>query len=164
MVEYYKRRPNTQCVICGTAIYRRPVELKRSFGRAFCSKACYGIACRKENPCIVCGKPILGGLNKKTCSRSCANIHRKGVVYKVGAPKDRAKSVRAIKAKLIKIRGGKCERCDYDVLEVLHIHHKNRNRRDNSFENLELICPNCHFEEHYRSKGISVTVMHGGVA
>jgi len=49
-------------------------------------------------------------------------------------------------------RGTKCERCGYKKYEILHVHHKNRNRNDNSMENLEIICPNCHYEEHYLEK------------
>ncbi|MBI2551090.1 HNH endonuclease [Candidatus Uhrbacteria bacterium] len=29
------------------------------------------------------------------------------------------------------------------------MHHKDRNREHNQLENLELICPNCHYEEHF---------------
>ncbi|MBI3573571.1 hypothetical protein HY090_00790 [Candidatus Kaiserbacteria bacterium] len=32
------------------------------------------------------------------------------------------------------------------------MHHKDRNRNNNSLGNLELICPNCHYEEHYLEK------------
>ena len=95
---------------------------------------------------------ILAGLNKKTCSRSCANKHREGIKYKIGSPRDKVKSQRAIKLRLLKERGEKCERCIYDKYEILQIHHKDRNRKNNNLENLQLICPNCHFEEHFLGK------------
>jgi len=148
--ERYKRKPNTKCGICYKEIYRRPIEIKR--GRVFCGMACAGIACRKEKPCLICGKMILAGLNKKTCSRSCANKHREGIKYKIGSPRDKVKSQRAIKLRLLKERGEKCERCIYDKYEILQIHHKDRNRKNNNLENLQLICPNCHFEEHFLGK------------
>ncbi len=72
MPEQYKRKPNTHCVSCGTAIYRRPLEKKR--GRVFCGLTCYGKSSRKESPCLVCGKPILASLNKKTYSNSFINF------------------------------------------------------------------------------------------
>jgi len=113
---------------------------------------CYGISCRKEKPCVICGKLILSGLHKKTCSRSCANKYRTGIKYKINRPRDRVISQRALKIRLLKNRGRNCERCNYDKYEILQAHHKNRDRDDNNIDNLELICPNCHFKEHYLEK------------
>ncbi len=152
MGERYKRNPNIKCVICGKAIYKRPCEIEKNSGRVFCNNACYGIACRKEIPCVVCGKLILSKLNKKTCSRACANKHRAGIQYKINRPKDKVKSQRSLKIRLLDYRGGKCERCDYAKYEILQVHHKDKNRGNNELENLELICPNCHTEEHYLEK------------
>lgn len=123
--------------------------LDASKGRAFCSIACYGIACRKEHPCIVCGRPIRSGLNKKTCSRSCANKNRSGIKYTGRRLKDKVISLRLLKIRLLKSRGKNCERCKYDKYEILQIHHRDKNRNNNDLNNLELICPNCHSEEHY---------------
>lgn len=152
MTEKYKRNPNTSCVICARAIYKRPVNLQRSKGRSFCSMSCYGISCRKESPCVVCGKLVLSGLNKITCSRSCSNVHRTGIQYKLNRPRDNVFSQRALKVRLIETRGSQCGRCGYNKVEILHVHHKDRNRENNSSDNLELICPNCHYEEHYSEK------------
>ncbi|HEY4490257.1 MAG TPA: HNH endonuclease signature motif containing protein [Candidatus Paceibacterota bacterium] len=152
MSEQYKRNPNTKCLICGKEIYKRPSEIKSNNGRVYCSQICYGISCRNEKPCVVCGKPILARLNKKSCSRSCANIHRAGIKYKINRPRDKVKSYQSLKIRLLRERGTKCERCGYAKFEILQIHHKNRNKIDNNLENLELICPNCHYEEHFLEK------------
>lgn len=149
MTENYKRNPNINCIVCNRPIYRRPIEIQKNNGRAFCSLACYGIFCRKENPCIVCGSLILASAHKKTCSRSCANKHRAGIKYKLNRPKDKVKSQQAIKIRLLRERRNSCERCAYNKYEILEVHHKDRNRNNNDFNNLELICPNCHAEEHY---------------
>lgn len=149
MPESYKRRPNTKCTQCGKPIYRRPSELEASGGRAFCSQRCYGLACRKEHPCVVCGKPILASAHKKTCSRSCANKWRAGIKYKIGSPRDKVKNQRALKRRLLELRGPKCERCGYGIYEILQVHHNDRDRENNAVENLTLLCPNCHAEEHY---------------
>jgi len=152
MPELYKRKPNTKCAICGKEIYRRPAELVKTRGKAYCGIVCYGLSSRREKPCIICNKLILSGLHRITCSRECSNINRKGVKYHLGRPKDKAEEIRAIKVRLISIRGAKCERCGYNKSEVLHVHHKDRNSRNHDFSNLEIICPNCHFEDHYLEK------------
>lgn len=44
----------------------------------------------------------------------------------------------------------KCNRCPYDKVQaVLHVHHKDRDRKNCSLDNLEILCANCHAEEHY---------------
>lgn len=156
MTEQYKRKPNTKCLICEKAIYKRPSQVEKNNGNIFCSVKCSGIFCRKEIPCIVCGKLILAGLNKKTCSRGCSNKNRVGIVYKTGRLKDKVITARAIKIRLISTKGGLCERCGYDKIPILQVHHRNRNRKDNSLKNLELICPNCHYEEHLLSKNLTI--------
>ncbi len=133
-------------------MYRRPAQIKASEGQVFCSVACYGVSCRKENPCVVCGKMILGGLHKITCSRSCSNINRAGIKYHLGSPRDKVKSQKALKIRLVEARGNVCERCGYNKTEILQVHHKDRNRNHNELGNLELICPNCHYEEHHLEK------------
>jgi hypothetical protein len=153
VAEKYKRKPNTNCIICGKLIYKRPVEIKRNLGRVFCSVTCYGISCRKEKPCVVCGRMILASANKKTCSRACSNKHRAGIKYKLNNfRRDKVKSQRHLKLRLLKLRGRLCERCGYDKYEILQVHHRDKNHANNDLLNLELICPNCHFEEHYLEK------------
>ncbi len=150
MKESYIRKPNTACAICKKPIYRRPCEIAKS--RVFCGVACYGISNRKESPCMVCGKLILASFKKRTCSRSCANIHRAGIKYNLNRPKDKVKHQRSIKIRLLQESGEECKRCRYAIKEILQIHHRDRNRNNNDLSNLELVCPNCHYEEHFLEK------------
>lgn len=145
----YKRNPNTVCNICKKPIYRRPSEIETNNGRVYCGNTCYGISCRKEQPCKICGKLILAIANKKTCSRKCANINRTGISYRLNQPRSKVKDYRSLKIRVMKIKGNSCERCGYNKFEILHLHHKDKNRHNNKLDNLEIICPNCHFEEHY---------------
>lgn len=47
----------------------------------------------------------------------------------------------------------KCERCSYNKHpEILEVHHQDRNRENNTIENLLILCPNCHMEEHFLNK------------
>lgn len=163
MPEQYKRKPNTSCFLCKKLIYRRPIEMKRSKGVAYCSSKCYGIACRKEIPCVICGKAIVTSKNAKTCSRACSNKHRAKIQYKIGRPKDKAFGTRNLKLQLFKLRGPKCERCGYATVEILHVHHKDRDRKNNTLDNLEIICPNCHYLEHYFESSLVKNYIQGSV-
>lgn len=147
MPETYKRTPNIVCKVCNKAIYRRPCEIKK--GNVFCSIKCHGIFLRIEVPCVVCGKILLKGENKKTCSRACANIHRAGIKYIGAQLHSKVSNYRFLKQRLVELRGSLCERCNFSVLDILQVHHKDRNRNNNDVHNLELLCPNCHFSEHY---------------
>jgi len=144
--------PNTKCLICDKSVYKRPIEIKRNQGRVFCGQVCYGISCRKEKPCTVCGTLILASANKKTCSRGCANKHRTGIQYKINSPRDKVKNHKSLKTRLLQQRGKICERCPYSTSEILEVHHTDRNRENNELKNLELLCPNCHSEEHHLKK------------
>lgn len=57
---------------------------------------------------------------------------------------------------LIQIRGQRCEICGVDIKNSskIHMHHKNRNRADNSDGNLILLCVKCHAEEHRDNKWV----------
>ena len=61
-----------------------------------------------------------------------------------------------------------CKRCGLDLLypglpapkeesykRRANVHHKDRNRRNNHFSNLELLCPKCHLNEHRRDRLIA---------
>ena len=57
---------------------------------------------------------------------------------------------KAYRNKAIDHYGAKCQRCGYDkCISAIHVHHKNRNREDNDMSNLEVLCMNCHAEEHH---------------
>jgi predicted nucleic acid-binding Zn ribbon protein len=152
MPETCKRIPNIKCFVCSKAVYRRPSQIRKSKGILFCSLECNGVNNQKYTKCVICAKSILISKNEKTCSRSCSNKLRKGIKYKVGRPRDNVYTIQSIKIRLLDERGKRCERCGYDSVNILQVHHKNRNNKDNRFDNLEIICPNCHCEEHYGEK------------
>jgi 5-methylcytosine-specific restriction endonuclease McrA len=99
----------------------------------------------------VCNSKFKSGLNKKHCSKACANKLKIGSKYKTGPRKDKVTTQRFLKSRLVALRGEFCERCSYSNQKILNIHHKIRRKDGGSddLDNLELLCPNCHAEEHY---------------
>jgi len=54
------------------------------------------------------------------------------------------------RATALSVKEQKCERCGYNKNpEILVVHHMDRNRKNGAKENLEMLCPNCHEEEHF---------------
>ena len=143
------RTPNCTCKVCGTPIYRRPAQIEK--GDVFCSLACFGKSCRRGYVCVVCKKELINRGNHTTCSRACANTLRTGAQYTGAAGKDKVKTRRLLKSRLIVERGTRCERCNYPNTQILEVHHKIRRCEGGTddLSNLELICPNCHAEIHY---------------
>ena len=58
-----------------------------------------------------------------------------------------------IRSRLLEERGNICENCKRTIknTKFLHLHHKNRNRSNNSDNNLIFLCATCHLEEHIDS-------------
>jgi 5-methylcytosine-specific restriction endonuclease McrA len=48
---------------------------------------------------------------------------------------------------LVEERGNFCEVCGYSI--VIQVHHIDEDRKNNTRENLVLVCPNCHFANHH---------------
>lgn len=141
------RHPNCKCLVCDKAIYRRPLQLKS--GAVFCSQQCRGQHQRTTKACPICQKEFFG--LKKYCSRPCSNKSRAGAKYKVGKPYDRAFLGKNLKKKLATKRGGICEKCGENNYAILQIHHKIERHQGggNEPENLKLLCPNCHYTNHF---------------
>ena len=101
----------------------------------------------------MCDNMILSRKHKKTCSRKCANKQKIGLKYKqLGRPiKDKVKDLEILRNRLILLHGNKCTRCGYDKYPILHVHHiiEKAKGGPDDINNLELICPLCHAEEHY---------------
>ena len=48
----------------------------------------------------------------------------------------------------------KCEECNFDNPLALEVHHKDRNRKNNNLDNLQLLCCNCHTIKHKTGSGL----------
>jgi hypothetical protein len=155
------------CVICG-----KEFEAIKST-KKYCSQECNNKARRiryqenKKEPkpleervnncptkkCVICGqefKPKTAAANQRMC---CYDCMPDGIQLKRGD----------FLAKIKQARGGKCERCGYDIcMKALEFHHLDPNKKDFTISNDHfklkeaveeskkciLICANCHRELH----------------
>ncbi len=113
--------PNLTCALCGEEFYRAPRLQRSRHGFYFCSRSCKDKAQK------------IGGI--KEIMPDHYDNHKS--TYRAFALREKE---------------NKCERCNYDKIKgILEVHHRDRNRSNNELENLEILCPNCHMEEHHNS-------------
>jgi hypothetical protein len=108
-----------ECDYCGKKIYRTPKDFRRSKSKKFfCSVSCH---CSWENENVRCGENAPNWV-------AGHNVYRR----------------------LLKRSGfkEKCSKCGIVDKRVLAVHHKDGNRKNNSLENLEWLCRNCHCIVH----------------
>lgn len=142
---------NCKCEVCNKDLYRKPYQLKKNEGKAFCSMECFNRRNYSPKICPICSLPFSGNKDRITCSRACSNKSRTGKLYKIGSPNDRVSNVKKLKVKLLLERGNACELCKFDNINVLQVHHivERKNGGSDDLENLKLLCPNCHCTIHY---------------
>ncbi len=144
------------CEICGGEF---EIVKNKSWVK-FCSKKCRSLNKSKiysgrGNPtwnsinkiCPICNKefwvPKCYENRRKTCSRVCYSKYR----FKYGGRDWYRKFA-------FKNLPHECRICGWNAVpEVLEVNHKNRNRKDNSLSNLEILCPTCHRIETFKQIG-----------
>jgi len=141
-----RSQDETVCAECGTIFTHISSRANKA---KYCNPKCYQKAMSKKgsvlHKCAHCEKEFYDSpsVNRKYCSKACVNKSNKNEW------KPEFITVR----KNMKVRGMllKCERCGYDEYpEILGVHHKDRNRKNNDLSNLEVLCPNCHSLEHMK--------------
>lgn len=142
------KKETIKCCVCGKMF---DVISTRANKAKYCSKECYYKAMNKvgtkEFVCLNCGDVFLSSPSKdrKFCSNECKTKYR----LKNFFPKT-ASCIQKYMRKRNMIRC--CDICGYkEHPEILGIHHKDRNRNNNSIENLQILCPICHSIEHKKT-------------
>jgi hypothetical protein len=164
------------CEICNHPFeYYKYPSTEREYPTRTCSRKCRDILCskslrgrfipnkynikdetkRKISLCKYCGKEINDqqSVKRTFCGIPCKGFwqseNSKGENNPNWKPLDQKKPFRSVNKKLRKdtIRERKkCEICASTI--NLQIHHKNRNRGDNSPNNILLLCQLCHADTH----------------
>jgi hypothetical protein len=125
-----------------------------------CSRKCYSEFLRSQRDasfCEICKVPIqsIKSRKKRFCSNKC-RTKVLGQTNRILAAKRSSwgQWLNRKSAKLWFIQQYKgCMKCGYNnVLGILELHHIDRNGKNNIKENLMLLCPNCHSEDHWIKK------------
>lgn len=155
-----------KCLRCGTTFTTLSTYVKRGHGK-FCSISCSSthsahLRCLKRKDNCICAEcnrsfyrpPKKAAQRKKDrifCSRTCKEAQQ--VVGGPLALPHYGEGQHSYRKLAFSSNPKKCNRCSYNRHpEVLQVHHVDRDRSNNSIENLEVLCPTCHFEEHFLAK------------
>lgn len=119
-------RIKCQCAHCGKEIWKLSSEIKSSkTGNVFCNKSC---ACSYNNSHFRTGENNpnwKGGIGVSTGKES---------VYGKLAFQNHPH---------------RCNICGFDIKSALQVHHIDFNHKNNSIDNLMILCANCHCQIHY---------------
>ena len=156
------------CPICKSKFEKEEKYINFSIKKdwkIYCSNECKHIGKAKEYnyKCANCGKDLIVTPSRikrsKTgnlyCSKKCSTIKNNTLFKKwENHPqyKNGISSYRWIKIKSMKEL--KCEECNFDNPLALEVHHKDRNRKNNNLDNLQLLCCNCHTIKHKTGSGL----------
>lgn len=145
-----------QCLFCGKDHYS-----PKHAHRKCCSRECSDKLRAAKKIDLVCDNCSIAFIRTKSylkksksglrfCSRKCKDeAQRMGNHNSILRPsyyKDGRYSYREIARRAYpKV----CNRCGYNEYPgILRVHHRNRDRKNNKPDNLEILCPNCHEAEH----------------
>lgn len=154
------------CLFCNKEHFVREKEVKRGNGK-FCSYSCSSKYNKSLIPkplpnvyCAYCNKNYYLNNSKQMASKSglyfCCREH-KDVAQRIGGIKEimpphygTAEPENSYRRTAFRFKAKICERCGYDKHEAaIIVHHKDRNRNNDSLDNLEVLCANCHAIEHW---------------
>ena len=156
-----RKKRTTVCGYCGTEFLKevRTIQTNKMLGhKNYCCKKCQNKAKEKFVfvKCANCGKKIkktpaelrASKSGRSFCNRHCASIVNNSV-YKSGKNSGNYKDGRAsYRYRALAYYNSKCSVCGYNIEKVLQVHHRDKDRKNNSVENLDVLCPTCHKEYH----------------
>jgi|SRR3989344_3447304 len=151
-----------QCLVCRNDFHTKPFYVNKGQGK-YCSRQCGYIANRRRTKvaCFLCGKEVdrtpkqlrTSKSQKYFCGKSCQTRWRNQIYI---GPKHAnwihgRQAYRTILSRLG--RAKMCALCKTRDERVMAVHHIDRNRLNNSPQNLAWLCHNCHFLVHHYDVG-----------
>jgi hypothetical protein len=137
--ENKKKRHVINCLSCNKEFESRITE-----NRKYCSSSCNAKSNNKNRKqfsnCLFCGNQTY---NRKYCNNKCQVDFNSSEKIKSGNA-----SSRILKSFLLKKYGHSCWKCKNKTWNEepipLELEHKDGNSENNTFDNLEILCCNCH--------------------
>lgn len=162
--------PNVECILCSQQFYAKPSHIIRGWGK-YCSKTCQykGQKTGSLTRCSACSKEVYKTKTEQTrsksqkyfCSKACQTRWR-NTEYSGDKHSNWVSGKASYRTTLMRSgRIQQCAKCNLSDRRVLAVHHKDRNRDNNSLSNLVWLCHNCHYLVHHdkqESEGFLVAV------
>lgn len=111
--------------------------------------------------CAYCDKPFYKRESNQSVSKSglffCCREH-KDLAQRIGGiksiqPSHYGTTLASYRDNALRYYPNICKNCGYDKYpEILQVNHIDCDRSNNSLENLEILCPNCHGEYHFTTR------------
>ena len=151
--------PNVKCLICGKEFYVKPSHQKLGWGK-YCSAFCRTKSQLngKTVQCFICDKNVYRSLKdlrssksqKFFCGKKCQTIWRNSVLYS-GINHVNWKHGKSAYRRILRSTGKKeiCTLCRIDDVRIIIVHHIDKDRENNTIENLIWLCQNCHYLVHH---------------
>lgn len=145
------------CNNCAKVFDKKPSRVSKI---NYCSMACVNASkfTGTTKQCAHCGITIYvskSAANKSLsgnnfCSRSCATAANNTIYRSKENHPLWTGGSNSYKTLAFSELPNTCARCGYaEVVEILQVHHKDRNRANSDISNLEILCPTCHVLEHF---------------
>lgn len=146
------------CLVCNSSFYVKPSHIKKGWGK-YCSKLCQNKAQKTglDVSCTTCGKSfyrnaleiVRSKSGKYFCCKSCQTIWR-NEQYSGELHSNWSGGKASYRAKLLRSElKQQCSKCGTLDRRVLAVHHRDKNRWNNSLFNLMWLCHNCHYLVHH---------------
>ena len=154
------------CLNCDNTFKTTLTEHKRGNGK-YCSRSCTANYYQKTKPkpvsnvkCAFCNKEFYKNISKINNSKSglhfCCRDH-KDRAQRLGGIKEiqpshygTANGKYNYRKRAMEQYGEQCQNCHYnEYVQILQVHHIDKNRDNNDLSNLKVLCPNCHELAHY---------------
>lgn len=154
-----------ECSQCNTKIEkekRRYDSYERLEGKGkhkyFCSQKCQNEFKKtgKYVKCAKCDKKVYrihsalekSKSGKSFCSKSCSTSYWNKYLKTGKQNSNYTSGIGSYRLRAIEKFGTKCKFCKYDNEIIIQVHHKDKDRDNNSLDNLLIVCPTHHREIH----------------